>query len=51
MPDLIADAPSDLTIYERSICTGETTPISELLQPDMGCVFWASCTNPLPIRR
>jgi hypothetical protein len=37
-----------LTIYSNSSTTLQPVRLSELLEPDMGCVFWAACTLPKP---
>jgi hypothetical protein len=37
-----------LNIMQNSTTTLAPTRLSELLELDMGCVFWAACTQPVP---
>lgn len=37
-----------LNIMQNSTTTLAPTRLSDLLQPNMGCVFWAACTQPVP---
>jgi len=44
MPNVILRPGADLTVYEKSIRVTTDTPISELLQENMGWTYWAACT-------
>lgn len=37
-----------LDIFQNSTTTLNPTRLSDLLEPNMGCVFWAACTQPVP---
>lgn len=37
-----------LNIMQNSTTTLAPTRLSDLLEPNMGCVFWAACTQPVP---
>ncbi|QCX51751.1 hemagglutinin repeat-containing protein [Ralstonia pseudosolanacearum] len=37
-----------LNIFSNSTTTANPTQLSNFLEPNMGCVFWAACTQPVP---
>ncbi len=37
-----------LNIFSKSTTTNMPTQLSNFLEPNMGCVFWAACTQALP---
>jgi hypothetical protein len=43
IPNLLLSPGSDLTLLPNSMTEQEWTPLSELLQPNMGNVCWAAC--------
>ena len=45
MPNLILREGKDLTLYEKSIRVMSDTLISDLLEPNMGWMYWAACTE------
>lgn len=45
IPNYTLKTPDDLTIYSGSITVDSATPLSELLQPNMGVCHWAACTE------
>ncbi|MBP2161596.1 MULTISPECIES: putative adhesin [Asticcacaulis] len=44
IPDYTLRAPNGLTIYRNSTTVGGSTPLSTILEPNLGCVSWAACT-------
>ncbi len=45
IPNFTLRTPDNLTIYSGSSTVGQSTPLSDLLQPGMGNVHWAACTK------
>lgn len=45
IPNYVLGTPDNLTIYSGSVTVGQRTPLSELLQPNMGVCHWAACTK------
>lgn len=45
IPNYTLKTPDDLTIYSGSTTVDSATPLSELLQPNMGVCHWAACTE------
>lgn len=37
-----------LNIFSKSTTTVDPAQLSSFLQPNMGCIFWAACTLPVP---
>jgi hypothetical protein len=44
IPNYTLKAPDKLTIFSNSKTVQDATPLSDLLQPNMGCLDWAACT-------
>jgi hypothetical protein len=44
IPNYTLSAPDRLTIYRNSTTVAESTPLSNIIEPNMGCINWAACT-------
>ncbi|WP_373569153.1 putative adhesin [Streptomyces alfalfae] len=44
LPNHMSKTPDKLAIHEGSTTVERTTPLSELLKPNMGDCHWAACT-------
>jgi RHS repeat-associated protein len=44
VPNYTLKTPDNLTVYSGSTTVDESTPLSQLLRPNMGICHWAACT-------
>ena len=45
VPNYTLKAPNGLSVHRNSTTVEDPTPLSRILEPNMGCVDWAACTT------